>query len=718
MIFKSSIDGVKKSKEHYHIVLTPDIAEKIIPDDTNSVVGVAKDHQHPIEDMDPETGVITLGEVLNHSHTFNVTQRMAEAKLKPSEKSKDERKIVFEEKFKRAAENDSKSIENGAKAYKYIYQEQWPEDAKAILENADRAALMFDQIGPNTDKLIGHFLQDIPDPATYPIEKGDEIISDIVTVVLKHILRQSGRDQLAEAVFSDEFIAGRGIWEVVMDFTKDIGGDILVESTQYNQLLTGPHTKLDMSDCEDMFRVRYLSRNQGEMEFGEKFEDAISKAAYFPMAVLAETGYDYNTWYKTPGHMYDPPNGTELPKQLSDMDKARLIYPIVDWYRKVYFKEYIFKSQAGVNPPMRMTKNDAKQLRDAGVATADRISFTIEKTSMFSAEELDRLDTGFDTTPFQVTYGKKSPKGFQGKVHGAIDMQDEVNKRSSQMTEVVNKMAGYNWFFDGETFSKPGDKKKFLNQAAVAGSSFEVRDIANVPVKVEGVKFPGEILNLEQNALQRMDMYFGGVLNVEEASKMGSRGMMLQERTALKINEIYFKHYENGFKMLSKKLIAYVQRFYPPQKILRIIRSAPTTEKEMAYQQVRDAEIIRMLSETDLTKYDLAIDVVKSSPTFKEAQTEMLKEMMGQGAQIPLAYFVEQSSLPDKTGLLDMLNEQAQGQAEASKQANNAEVMKTLTAKLPEGSPIIPILMKQAGFDPQGIEQGTREGFEQNPPPQ
>ena len=67
------------------------------------------------------------------------------------------------------------------------------------------------------------------------------------------------------------------------------------------------------------------------------------------------------------------------------------------------------------------------------------------------------------------------------------------------------------------------------------------------------MKFPVEILNLDQNALQRMDMYFGGVLNVEESSKLGSRGLMLQERTALKINEPYFKHYENGFKSLCKK---------------------------------------------------------------------------------------------------------------------------------------------------------------------
>jgi len=232
MIFKSSTD-----EKHYHIVLTPDITKGTVPDDSNTVVGLKKDHQHPIEFFDQETGDITLGEVEGHSHVFNIAERLEDSPLPKVEAGddktawKEETLAAFESKFKKASKNDSKSIEKGAKAYEYYGQEQWEDDVKDNLQDADRAVLTVDNIGPNTDKLIGHFLQDIPDPAVYPVESGDEVISDILTVVLKHIWRISGKDEIAEQVFSDQLIAGRGVWEPVLDFTKDIGGDIMVEYT-------------------------------------------------------------------------------------------------------------------------------------------------------------------------------------------------------------------------------------------------------------------------------------------------------------------------------------------------------------------------------------------------------------------------------------------------------------------------------------------------------
>jgi hypothetical protein len=719
MLFKSSTD-----EKHYHIVLTPDLSQDVAPDDQNTVIGLKNDHQHPVEWFDPETGDVILGEVMEHTHTFNVGSQLEEAPLPKVEKGgsakewKEETERSFKMKFKKAAKNDSKSIENGAEAFKYYHQEQWKDDLKEQLANSDRAALMVDQVGPNTDKLIGHFLQDIPDPALYPVESGDEAISDILTVVLKHIWRISGKDELAEQIFTDELVAGRGVWQPVLDFSRDIGGDIMVEYVPYKNILTGPHTKLDLSDCEDMFHVRFLSMNQGEMEFGDDFEESVGKKATIPMDILVETGYEYDTWYKTPGEQWDAPAATPVPNQLTAQEVQQSIFPVIDWYRKVYYKEYIFRGAEGIEAPIRMKSSDASQLKKAGVPAVDRISFSVEKLSFVNSEELVRMDTGFDHFPHEVVYGKKTSKGWSGKVYGAIDMQNEVNKRTSQMTDVVNRMAKYNDFFDGDTFATPEEKQRYLSTSSIPGSSFEVKDVDNIPVRSEGSKFPIEVLNLEQNAIQRMDMYFGAPLNVEESSKLGSRGLMLQERTALKINEIFFKHYENSFKSINKKLIGYIQRFYPPQKILRIIRSAPKSEEDMTYQKMQDTEIIKLLSDKkdQLTKYDLAIGVVKSSPTFKESNTDMLKEMMGQGAPIPLEYFIQQSSLPNKQGILALMQQQSASQAEAQQKMAGSEMAKTLAAKLPEGSPIVMALLQQSGYDVQALQQGIQGGnFQQRP---
>jgi len=262
MLFKSTEDN-----KHYHIILTPDVAKtQEPPTDDNSTVGINKDHTHPLVEFDHETRTVTLGEAEGHTHTFDINTQMEEAPL-PKVDEKDETIKAFKAKFEKAAKNDSKSIEDAATAYRYYNQEdnQWDKSAKTALENENRPALMFDQIGPNTDKIVGHFIQNNPDAAFFPVETGDEVIADIITTVVKHIWRSSNKDPLTEQVFTDTFVAGRGVFEPVIDFTKDIGGDIKVDCVPYNHILSGPHSRLDGSDCEDQFRVRYLSENQGEM---------------------------------------------------------------------------------------------------------------------------------------------------------------------------------------------------------------------------------------------------------------------------------------------------------------------------------------------------------------------------------------------------------------------------------------------------------------------
>ena len=132
MFFKSTED-----KKHYHVVITPDLAklaqQQQTVSDANSVVGVAKDHQHPILELDPESGDVVLGEVDGHTHTFNVGKKMEDLPLPKVDEGKETVK-AFKAKFDKAAKNDSKSIEDGAKAYKYYNQEQWEKDIKDNLE--------------------------------------------------------------------------------------------------------------------------------------------------------------------------------------------------------------------------------------------------------------------------------------------------------------------------------------------------------------------------------------------------------------------------------------------------------------------------------------------------------------------------------------------------------------------------------------------------------
>ena len=670
-----------KNDKHYHVILTPDPRKNQGKPITPEVitVGETKDHTHNVE-YNEETGSWFLLPQNDHTHEANVNDVYQNAKLR----KEDTRDLIatYEARFRRAIGYEKKSIDKADRAYKYINYDQWEKGTKEQLNNEGRPALQFDQIGTNTDKIIGYFLQDIPDVALYPVENGDEVMTDILTTVLKNIFRNSGFEELSEGVFSDIFVAGKGVFNLSMDFQRDIGGDITVDQGEYNHVIFGPHMKKNAEDCEDIFKIRILSEDQLKMEFPEKAEEVIKKNFFRSSGdsrSLGLDGIEYDMWLKTPGHQWDPPAAQPVPTAKASDDVAHLrTYVVVEWYRKSYFKEYIVRGPDGIEAPVRFRPGDASQLKRMETPMVDRISYVFEKVVMCNSVEMERFDTGFDFAPCSVAYGKKTKKGYLGKVFGAIDQQDEINKRTSQTSDIVNKMAAYNYFFTGESFGSPEEEQAFMNNSAKPGSAFKISDMENKPEMSDGVRVPVEALQLEENAKNRMDSYFGGVLDISQGAKVGSRGLLLQQRMALMVNEIYFKHYENAFIDLCKKIIHFVQRFYPPQKILRIIRSEPRDEREMAYQQMEDAKILELLSKKDFVYYDTAVGVTKSSPTFKEAQFELATELMKQGTGFPMDHYIELSSFPNKQKIKDSIAAQSEAQAEQAMQTEKMEVIKSM----------------------------------------
>jgi len=708
MFLKSSIN-----EDHYHVLLA---AEQINlnpepGEPPQVIVGVAKDHIHEFE-FNPETGVIMLLPANGHAHSLTLNDVLPEPPL--DKESKEDRISECEEKLSQAVEAEASSFKMAKKSYKYYEQEQWDDSVKNALDQDNRPALQYDQIGPNVDKIVGYHTQNLPDAAIYPVQNDDQIMVDIVSQVVKQVLTASNYEDYAESIFMDEYVAGRGVWDIYMDFTKDISGDIKIGYVPYNMVLTGPHVNKDMSDCEDMFRPRLLTKNQLRMEFPDTYKKAVDSAGVGKSENITQIlSENYDMWIKAPGKQWDAPAAKPLGEgKSSALLKDR--YVVVDWHRKSYFKEYIFRGPDGNTAPRRMKRSDFKQLEDIGTPNANRISFSVEKVVVCNGEEMATFDTGFSFFPYTIAYGKKGKKGWRGKVAGALDMQDECNKRISQTTDIVNKMAGYNWFFDGDTFTSTEEKNKFLRQQSSPGSSFELQDINNTPVKTEGVKFPSEVINLDQNAMQRMDMYFGGVLNAQDASRMGSRGMLLQQRVAMLINEVFFNHYNRTFIHLVKKIIRYVQKFYSPQKILRIIKSAPRNDEEAAFNQLQDQQLLALLATRDFLEYDAAVDIKKNSPTFREAQFELMTELSKQGLPLPPEVLVESSSFPNKSKIMQALTAQSESQSVAAQQQHASEVIKSVIGKV-EDPVLINAMLRAAGVDisqflpqqqgPQGPQQ-------------
>ena len=143
---------------HKHVLLSPDPRKNpgVEFEEAAFSVGIYKDHTHEVE-FNPQTGSWFLLPSEDHTHTVNINDAYVDKDLVKDKEV--EMLATFDSKMKRALSYEKKSVKKANKAYKYLDQDQWDAADMEALKKEGRPALQFDQIGPNTDKIIGYFLQ-------------------------------------------------------------------------------------------------------------------------------------------------------------------------------------------------------------------------------------------------------------------------------------------------------------------------------------------------------------------------------------------------------------------------------------------------------------------------------------------------------------------------------------------------------------------------------
>jgi len=282
-------------------------------------------------------------------------------------------------------------------------------------------------------------------------------------------------------------------------------------------------------------------------------------------------------------------------------------------------------------------------------------------------------------------YAKKRGYQFWGKVESSKDAQMYINKNYSAALDVINKVAAYGWFIDSSTFPD-NEKEKFKRMATSPGFVVELNDVNRPPVRVDGVKFPAEIINMmkigEENVADQMNV----LINPNGANESGS--LFAQRRNQkLMGSEYLFDNLSFAKQKLGRLLVKLIQRYYTPDRILRIVRNANTKSPvEVAGQpldEFSDGDIMQMLNTADLEHFDVEVTESNWSPSARLSTFMLLSEMAQAGQPIPPEALIEFADMPDniRQKLTTMMAQQGQAQAQAQQATADAEIQKTLIAQ-------------------------------------
>jgi len=331
---------------------------------------------------------------------------------------------------------------------------------------------------------------------------------------------------------------------------------------------------------------------------------------------------------------------------------------VLECWRKEYRKVFVLVHDADdfYFTAEGWSDGDIERARAVGFRVIERTVHRMRVTQVAGgvvlSDEYPQL--AFQDFHIVPVYAKKIREDFWGKVRAAIDVQKEINKRHSQMVDILNKAAAYGWFVDGQTFRTPLDEENFKKSSSSPGFVARVRDLSRVPAKVDGVRFPAEIVRLEELATQKLRdiMNIPQELSGSSARDLSGIAITRLQNQGMMGNEFLYDQLNHAKQKLGRILVTLIQDLYTPGRILRVVANQNARERgqmEIAgapFDAMMQEELYQFLETEDLTRYDIAISESAYNASNKQANFAMLADLARHGVPVPPALLLEMSDLP------------------------------------------------------------------------
>jgi hypothetical protein len=685
---------------HYHHVLTSTrdgvgsssyVSGHLHPVTNGMMEPAADGHNHPIlpnvvknsppyEEWRKKTKYAKPGEGVDdlHGHQDELVEECVDLYLYTKEFEKDSRKDALE----------SEGFYDGTR--------QWNEMDKRALQSQGRPALVINELHASTDLVSGYQRQNRTDIKCLPTEEANNVMADINTLLIKNILYTNDFDQEESTVFMDQIIPGRGVFDIGVDYDEDPEGFITVCRFVWEDFTAGDHERYDLSDCEHCHKAKWMSSRMVKAEWPDKQDEinAMMETIEIPERGEKDPANEpIRTVQRLQGKQYLVPSQMMIKARMEDElvdQEAKRIKVIETWMKEYYTRKMAFLS----GESFRVEIGGLSEQDQASIAAIPDIEIVESKGVRIRVVTIaggvlirDEYPTLPEPTFYSIpVYAHKRGKKWWGLIHQAKDAQRELNKRASQATDIVNAASVYGFYITKEMFPNDAEENAFKENCNRPGFVTEVTDTNHVPIQTQGVPVPAALLtmvDLHKRTIKEM-------LNIPDLPPDAVSGKQIIEfRRSGQVGADYlFDNLDMAKKRLGRLLLGLIQELYTPERILRIIdsesRKAPV---QLGNQKIDGGltpdlreEVLKILNTQDMAKFDIVVDLSPWAASTRRSNFTQWMQMVQGGMQVPPEFMLKMSDLPSKDEYQAILDKQQQAAQAAAKQAQEAEINKTLVA--------------------------------------
>ena len=547
--------------------------------------------------------------------------------------------------YERARDNGHLDyVEMALKCDEYYRGDQWDLDDQSALEAEGRPALTINTILPTVNTILGEQSTRRADIQFKPRRGGDAEVAHTLTKLYMQIADNNKLDWVEQQVFSDGLIMdGRGYFDVRMDFSDHVEGEVRITAKDPLDILIDPDAKdSDPKTWNEVFESKWMTLDEISELYGEKQAERLLFVAENGMS-FGPDSVEYQETRFGDTETNDDYFGAGVPGD-EEYRNVKALRVIERQHKKLSRAQFFVDPDTGDQRQAPDEWSDAKNKKFAKQYNLTLISKVVRKIRWtVTCDKVVLHDdwspyNQFTLIPFFCYFRRGNPFGV---VRNLLSPQEQLNKIASQELHIVNTTANSGWMVEAGSL---------VGMTAETGLVLEYARGTSPPSKIQPNQIPTGLDRIAMKAAANIKTISGvndSMLGTDSAEVSGIAIQAKQNRGAIMI-QVPLDNLRKSRQYLAESILNLIQAFYTEQRVIQVTNEADPMKprEEMIVNEMTPEGAI--INDLTLGEYDVIVATAPARDSFDETQFAEALSLRQAGVVIPDDAIIEYSHLARK----------------------------------------------------------------------
>lgn len=550
----------------------------------------------------------------------------------------------------------------------YTGDGQWDEKTKSKLESEGRPALTFNMILAVINTALGEQLRRDVMIEYKPRRNASRETATILSKLAMQIQYANRYRYVESSVMADGLIQDRGYFDVRMDFSDHMQGEVKIRSLDPLTVILDPDAKeYDPATWNEVTLTTWMSMEEIENLYGKDKADQLrSRISSGDNIRYDSVKFEENTFGQANAgltYVYD--------SQDQDNRDIRSVRVVERQHYRWTMERMFVDPQTGdmAEVPSGWSKKKAERFaKEMGLflhkRPGRRVRWTVSVDSVLLFDDWSIYQT-FTVVPFFPYFRRGKPFGM---VRNLVGPQEYLNKTRSQELHIVNTTANSGWMVEeGTLVNMTVDELE--KRGAETGLILEFSRGAQPPEKIKPNTVPTGLDRISEKAAYAIREISGmndGMLGMSAPSVSGVALDRKTQQGQVQL-EVVAANMDLSRNMVAGKILELIQDFYTEERVVQVTfdPNPKADPEEFMINQIDAAG--RIINDVAEGSYDVVISTTPRRDNYDEGQFATLMDMRLNGLAIPDPIIIRHSDITDREEIADEVAKLL-GQAEPTEQ--------------------------------------------------